>query len=68
MCGETKQNPILAYSKAEEEIYEELLRKVYEYVLVENKKKQNKIPYFQYLWQYYLNPAKFKMWSRVSKS
>ena len=63
-CGGTEQSPILAYSKTEEQIYEELLRKVYEYVLVKNKK----FPFFQYLCQYYLNPAKFKLWSRVSKS
>ena len=63
-CRGTEQSPILAYSKTEEQIYEELLRKVYEYVLVKNKK----FPYFQYLCQYYLNPAKFKLWSRVSKS
>ena len=59
----TEQSPILAYSKIESEIYEGLLRKVYEYVLVKNKK----FPYFQYLFQWYLNTVKFKLWSRVSK-
>ena len=44
-------------------IYQRMLKEVYDYVLVENKK----IRYFQYLYTHYLKPEQFMQWSRAYK-
>ena len=58
------KNIKIYYNKTPFEIYQLMLKQVYDYVLVEKKK----IRYFQYLYTNYLKPEQFMQWSRAYKS
>lgn len=54
----------IEYPKTNYEIFERILKDIYEYVLVYHRN----VRYFQYLCKGYLKPPKFRLWCRTGKS